>query len=250
MAVKRLPAKKVRISDVFTGRYFPGSKEDMSPSYIITSMGQKISRANLIATVTDKFVSEDENYSSINIDDGTAAVRVKTFKDNIKLFEGFEIGDLVVVIGKLKEYMGEIYINGEIVRKVEPNYENLRKLEILNDLIEQKKIVEEIRKMKDQLTQEQLIAYVKKFNMEKESLEVALDNLRVIKEIDYKPKILELINTLDDGEGVEISKILAMSELPENVIEQAINELLSSGNLYEPRPGILKVVISSEENSF
>jgi hypothetical protein len=51
-----------------------------------------------------------------------------------------------------------------------------------------------------------------------------------------------LINSLDEGSGVEIGKILELSDLPENVIENAINELLGSGMLYEPRAGVLKKV--------
>jgi hypothetical protein len=152
-------------------------------------------------------------------------------------------GDLVLAIGKLKEYNNEVYVNGEVVRKVEPNYESLRKIEILNELVEQKKNVGEIKSMIEQMSEEELKEYVKnKFGMDEESLQVVRENLRVVKEIDYKPKILELINSLDKGNGVEIGKILELSELPENVIENAINELLGSAVLYEPRPGVLKKV--------
>jgi predicted transcriptional regulator len=68
------------------------------------------------------------------------------------------------------------------------------------------------------------------------------DSLRVKKEIDYKPKILDLIKKLDEGNGVEIVKIFELSSLPENVIESAINELLAKGLLFEPKPAVLKVV--------
>ena len=57
MPVQRLTAKKVQISDIVNGKYFPGNKEEMKPSYVITPFGQKISRVNLVATVTDKFLS-------------------------------------------------------------------------------------------------------------------------------------------------------------------------------------------------
>jgi len=240
MPAKRLTAKKVRISDIIDSRYFPGSKEGMRPSYIITPYGQKISRVNLVATVTDKFESDDGGYSTITVDDGTSAIRVKTFGEFTKILANAEVGDLILVIGKIKEYTGELYVNGEVVRKVEPNYESLRKLEILNDLIEQKKIVEEIKKLREQLSEEELVEHVKRFDSDRESLQVILENLKVVKEVDYKPKILKLIESLDDGEGVEISKILDLSDLPENVIEKAINELLSSGDIYEPLVGRIK----------
>lgn len=243
MYKKRMTAKKMRIADIVNGKFFPGSKEDMKPSYIITSFGQKISRVNLVATVTEKFLSEDENYCSVTIDDGTEAIRVKTFKESVGLLKNMEPGNLVLAIGKLKEYNNEVYVNGEIIRKVEPNYESLRKLEILNELVEQKKIVKEIKSLIEHMPEEELKEYAKnKFGMDEESLQVVRENLRIVKEIDYRPKMLELIDSLDEGNGVEIGKILELSDLPENVVENAINDLLTSGVLFEPRPAILKKV--------
>lgn len=244
MPFERLTAKKVRISDIANGKYFSGSREEMKPSYVITPFGQKISRVNMVATVTDKFLSEDENYSAVTIDDGTEAIRVKTFKENVDLLRNIEPGELVLVIGKIKEYNGEVYVNGEVIRKVQdPNYENLRKTEILNELVESKKIIEEIKSLLGQMTEEELKGYAKnKFGIEEESLQVVLENLKVVKEIDYKPKMLELIESLDEGKGVEIGKILDLSDLPENVIESTIDELRASGCVFEQSPGILKKV--------
>jgi RPA family protein len=244
MDKKRMPAKKVRIFDVVNGKYFAGSKEELKPSYVITSLGQKVSRVNLIATVIDKFVSEDQNYAAIRIDDGTEVIRAKAFKESVKLLEGIELGDLVTVIGKLKEYNGEVYVNAEIVKKItDANFETLRKLEILNEIAEQKKAVDEIKSLLDSMSEEELKEYAKdKFGMDEETLNVVRDSLRVKKEIDYKPKILELIKKLDEGNGVEIVKIFELSSLPENVIESAINELLAKGMLFEPKAAVLKVV--------
>jgi len=244
MPFERLTAKKVRISDIVNGKYFSGSKEEMKPSYVITPFGQKISRVNLVATVTDKFLSEDENYSAVTIDDGTEAIRVKTFKEGVDLLKNIEPGELVLVIGKIKEYNGEVYINGEVIRKVQDtNYENLRKTEILNELIESKKMIDEIKSLLGQMTEEELKGYAKnKFGIEEESLQVVLENLKVVKEIDYKPKMLELIESLDEGKGVEIGKILELSDLPENVIESTIDELRASGFIFEPSPGVLRKV--------
>lgn len=241
MPIKRLTAKKVRICDIVNGRYFPGSREDMRPSYVITPLGQKISRVNLIASVTEKFLSEDENYSTITIDDGTEAIRVKTFRENVSLLKNIKPGDIVLVIGKIKEYNEEVYVNGEIIRKVEDvNYESLRKLEILNQLVEQKKAIEGIKKLFGKVPEEELKNYAKSKGIE--NLDAIIENLKATKEIDYKPKVLKLIESLDEGEGVEISKILELSDLPENVIEKAINELLASGEIFEPSPGVLRKI--------
>ena len=242
MAVKRLPAKKVRIFDLVYGKYFPSEKEKMKESYVITPFGQKVSRVNLVATVIDKFLSEDGNYSTITVDDGSEAIRVKMFKEKTELVQEIEVSDLVLVIGKLKEYNGEVYINGEIVKKVEdPNFENLRKAEILKDLIEQKKIVDELKDLKEKMGEEEFKEYVKrKYGFDEETISFVIKESKV--EEDYKPKIMKIIEGLDKGNGVEVGKILELSNLPENIIERGIEELLESGVLFEPRPGILKKV--------
>ena len=60
--------------------------------------------------------------------------------------------------------------------------------------------------------------------------------------IDYKPAILDAIGELDSGEGAEIGKILEASRVDENMAEGAINELLASGDIYEPVAGKLRKV--------
>ena len=238
-----MPAKKVRIFDIVNGKFFPGSKEEMKPSYVITPFGEKISRVNLVATAIDKFLSENENYSAITIDDGSGSMGVKSFKENVVLLKNLELGDFVLIVGKLKEFNEETYVNAEVVRKIkDPNYESLRKLEILEKLIQQRKIVEEIKNFADQASEEELKNYVKqKFDFDEESLQMILQ-FKQIEEFDYKPKIIELIESLDKGNGVEISKLFELCDLSEDIVENTINELLSSGMLYEPKAGILKKV--------
>jgi RPA family protein len=142
----RLPAKKVRIVDLINGKFFPGSKEGMKPSFLITQQAEKVSRVNIVASVTEKFLSENENYGTLTLDDGSEAIRAKVFREKVNLIKEIEPGDIVLVIGKLKEYLGELYINIELAKKVDVNYENYRKLEILNNIIERNEIIKEIKK--------------------------------------------------------------------------------------------------------
>ncbi|MEM7825952.1 MAG: OB-fold nucleic acid binding domain-containing protein, partial [Candidatus Aenigmatarchaeota archaeon] len=193
MVVKRLPAKKVRIFDLVYGKYFPGEKERMKESYVVTPLGQKVSRVNLVATVIDKFSSDDGNYSTITVDDGSEAMRVKTFREKTELVQDIEVGDLVLIIGKLKEYNNEVYINGEIVKKVQnPNFENLRRAEILKDLVEQKKIVDELKNLKERMKEEEFKDYAKKkYGFDEETISFITKESKVEK--DYKPKIMKIV---------------------------------------------------------
>ncbi len=235
-----------RIYDIVNGKFV--RKEGLEPSYVLTDTGQRISRVNLLGTIVDKFMSEDGNYSVITIDDDSDSIRIKTFREDVSIFDNLEIGDIVMVIGKVREYAGENYIIPEIVKKIaDPNYESLHKLEILKQLIKQKKILEEINKEKDKLGNvEELKEHIrKKYDIDSDSLEGIFETLSIdeeTKEKDYKPLILEILEKLDKGEGVEFKKLLEQSKLQENTFEEVINELLSEGICYEPSPGVLKKV--------
>ena len=240
MPVKRLPAKKVRISDLLNGKYFHGSKEELLPSYVITPYGEKISRVNLIGTIVEKFTSENGNYSSVTVDDGTDAIKVKSFGEPI--FEKVEAGDLVRVVGKVKEYNGEVYVNVEIIRKeTDINLEILSQTEILKNLIEQKRIIDNINVLSDQMEEIELRDYAKEnYSMDEETLSVILESKE--KEIDYKPMVLDVIEKLDEGHGVEISRLFEVLNLPEATTEKTINELINSSAVYEPKVGFLKKI--------
>jgi RPA family protein len=230
---------KARISDVVSGKFV--KKEGLEPSYVLTELGQRVSRVNLLGTIVDKFMSEDGNYSSVTIDDDSDSIRIKAFKEDARIFENLEIGDLVMVIGKVREYAEENYIIPEIVKKIaNPNYECLHNLEILKQLVKQKKIIEEI-KGKEIGDIEEL---KKKYDVDAEAVDGAVESLNTEEEKneDYKPLVLETLDKLDKEKGVEFKKLLKESKLQENIFEEVINELLSNGTCFEPKAGVLKRV--------
>lgn len=244
METLRQTAIRVRVSDITNGKFV--RKEGLEPSYVLSKLGRRISRVRLVGSVVDKFMSENGNYSSITIDDDFDSIRVKAFKENVKMFDKILVGDMVLVIGKVREYADEIYVIPDVVKKVaDPNYESLHKLEVLRELIEQKKIFELIKKEKDNFaTIDELKKYAEKeYGIDPERVEGVMEALageEETKEQDYKPLVLETLDKLDEGEGVEFKKLLEESKLPESVFEEVINDLLSSGICFEPKPGRLK----------
>jgi RPA family protein len=232
----RQPAKKVRISDVVDGKFFYGNRDGMKPSYIITSIGMKVSRVNLVGVVIDKFVSEDGNYAFLTIEDGTESIRAKVFKEKVGLIDGIEKGDTVLVIGKVKEYNGEKYINLEFVRKVDVNYEILRKLELAKELENWRNFTERVRNDLKEMSEEEV---KKKYELDDDMLQ-AIRGSKL--EPDYKQKLLDIISKLDEGDGVEISKLFEVVSLPESTVEKILDELISEGSLYQPTPSKLKKI--------
>ena len=234
---------KARISDLVNGRFT--RKEGMEPSYVLTDVGQKISRVKILGTIVDKFMSEDGNYSSITIDDDSDSIRVKAFKEDAIIFDDLNVGDLIMVIGRVREYSDEIYIIPEIVKKiVDPNYEPLHKLEVLKELVKQKRIMEDVKKEKEKFSDiEELKEHVKE-KYDFDTVDGVVESLseEEPEEKDYKPIVLETLDKLDKGKGVRFKKLLEESKLQENEFEEVINELLSNGECFEPKPGILKRV--------
>lgn len=237
--MKRLVAKRTRVSDLIDGKFFAGNKEQLKPSYIITPFGEIISRVNICGTITSKFENEQGTYANVTLDDGTDAISLRVFKD-VGLLKSVDVGDVVMAAGKMKEYNGERYVNAELVKKVsDKNYETYRRLELLKRLVEQKKQADELRLLARNASQEELKNFANEKNMSEEALNAVLETQSGI---DYKSKILELISALDNGNGVEVSKIFETSKLPENTIESTITALLDEGTLYEPVVGRLKKV--------
>lgn len=129
----RQVAKKVSIKTINSGEYkqIDRDKEEdkFKPNYIEFE-GELISRVRVLATVIDKFVSEDGNYATLTLDDSTDTIRCKLFND-LELIESIEKGDVVDLIGKIKEYNEERYIQPELITRIEdPNFEVLRNLEL------------------------------------------------------------------------------------------------------------------------
>ena len=163
---------------------------------------KQIVRVNLVANIVDKYIQEGEKkFGSITLDDGTGQIKAKAFGDDVDKFIPFNQGDTVAVIGLIRAWNNEIYLTPDIIKKKEPLYLLLRKLELESELPKT-------------LAKPELAA--------------------------LKDKILEMIKAAEKDGGVDIDKIiLELKERPDT-INQEIKRLLEDGVAYEPRPGKLR----------
>lgn len=207
MAIERMPAKKIHISELLTGKWT--KMEGMQPSYVETNRGERVSRARILGTVVQKFISEDGKFGSITLDDMSETIRAKAFK-SMKPIEAINIGDIVDLIGKVREFDDEIYVIPETVRKItNPNLELLRRAELL------------LRKSASPTPTKP----EEKISEEKE---------------DIKAAVLKAIESKKDGAVFE--DIVKAVNASEDKIEETIDELLSEGICYEPSPGKIKKI--------
>ncbi|MFH1445417.1 MAG: hypothetical protein ABIF08_02965 [Nanoarchaeota archaeon] len=210
MPIQRMTALKVNISDIVNGEWV--KKEGFEPSFVTTSSGEEVSRARILGTVVGKFLAEDGNFASLTIDDSSDTIRVKTFK-TVKPLDTTEIGEIVDVIGKIREYNTEIYMIPEIVKKItDPNMELLRKLELL-------------KKSKIPNSQKTGQSVIAEQTSDKNLL---------------RKNVISYISSNDDG--VEYGSVVENVSAPEKDIEFIINDLLAEGICYEPTPGKIKKI--------
>ena len=244
----RLTAKISANAEIINGKFV--KKTGFESSYVLTNLGRRLSRVKIMGVVVDKFLSPDERYATITLDDSTETIRCKSFV-NIKIINDFNNGDLVDVFGKVREYNGEIYVMPEIVVKSNPNFETLRILELEKVAREQKEKIEKIRELKRKTSDANELRELAKQFIPSEDFESILEAEELIETeteektvtvSEVKSRILKLIENMNGGDGAKYSEILVKSGLPENDVDFAVQELLESGICYEPKAGRIKIL--------
>ena len=239
MEKKRISSVKTRIKSIATGRYVP--QDGFNPNYVLSTNGIRLSRVRIIATVVDKFLAESGKFASITIDDGTDTIRVKVF-NAVSMYDNIGVGSEVDVIARVKEYQGEIYLTPEIITVVEDsNFQLLRELELRlqeKNLENKRKIILEHQKQTSDMTELERVMR-ERFGIQSEEVEALLQSQEE-PVADKKDEVLKLIEKMDEGNGCDYSELIEASGLPEDVIDPIVNDLLSSGVCFEPRPGKIK----------
>lgn len=195
---KRHVAYKFSIGDIISGKIVMDGER-----FKLIEIGQKqVSRVNIIANVIDKFIQDGEKkYGALTLDDASGQLRVKVFGEDLAKLEQFTQGDTLMIIGLVRLWNNELYLTPEIIKKKEPSYLLVRKLELD---AEKPKMLE-----KDEMQQ-------------------------------LKESILSLVKQEDDKGGVEIERMILDFKASPDVINQEVKKLLEEGIVYEPRPGKLR----------
>ena len=199
---RRQVAFKVKVSDIGGGDL---AKDGVSSLYV--KIGDIIaSRVNIMATLVYK--SEESGYAGAVIDDGSGRISLRAFEDK-NMFSKVDVGDFVLVIGRIREFGGEMYVLPEILKKLaDIGWANVRKLELEKCLAPEKSGA----------------------GVEKVHEELSSANYR----------IYSLIKEIDTGEGVSVDDIIKISGIGE--AEKVLSMLLENGDVFEVKPGKLKVL--------
>jgi hypothetical protein len=140
---KRNTAYKLRIGPILNAK----QEIEMERLKNIQINNQNIIRVNVIANIVDKYIQEGEKkFGSITLDDGTGQIKAKTFGDDVdKFFQLLNQGDTVMTIGLLRTWKDEIYITPEIIKKKQPEFLLIRKMEAEKSEIHEIKDTSELK---------------------------------------------------------------------------------------------------------
>lgn len=167
-------------------------------------------RVRIMGTIVQKYLSNDNDYGFLVIDDETETIRAKAFKEDTSLMQNKKVGDIVELIGRVRKYGDERYITPEIIRRIKnPNYYFLRKLELLRGF------------------------------KPKQRVEVAEEYFANTKK---KQDILKKIKGLEKEEGADFDTILERVGMDQKDLEIVLYNLLKDGDIYEPKPKRYKVL--------
>ena len=200
---KRNIAYKLRIGDVLMGKpIFDNEK------FLYLELGdKKISRVNIIGNIVDKYDSEGEKqYMFFTLDDGSGQIKLKAFGEDSLKFKGISQGQTVTIIGVIRNWNNETYIQLEIISEKDPKYLLVRKLEIEKTKNQTAKPIEDKKEI-----------------------------------VAIKDKILDEIKNAEEKGGIDTDQIIMkFTDVSPDTINQEIQKLLEEGIIFEPRPSRLR----------
>src|SRR3989344_1491045 len=189
---KRHTAVKVSVETLQKGRFV--KEEGWAPSYIDIN-GSHIHRINLMAVVVA--AANESEIKNFVVDDGTGSITVRSFEYSWPV----QVGELVAIIGRPREYNNERYLVPEIVKKIKNRkWIEVRKLELFSP---------------------------------PEKNDAPAEELEGNNRLDV---IFDIIKKLDVGQGVAIENIIEKTGLPD--VEQIVADLIKEGEIFEIRPGV------------
>jgi RPA family protein len=186
-------------------------KQGWESSYVMTDYGD-FSRINIIGVI----VAKDEN--SITLDDNTGQITGRFFNEPTKLLD-FNIGDLVLVIARPREFNNQRYLALEIIKKIKnKGWIPYRKKEL--SLIKKLRNIDDIKSQETKKAEPEIVENISTVNS--------------------KDRIIDVIKQLDSGSGASIDDIIHISKIKN--AEDIVKDMVLRGEIFELKPGKIKIL--------
>lgn len=199
---QRQTAYKVWISDLIKCEMFREEGE-FGINYILIK-NNKMNRVNILGFVVEKYYNE-ENHISFVLDDKSGRIKLKVWNDDVNVFNKIDIGDFVLVIGKIKSG-NERYIAPEIIKRLDnPLWGRLRQ--------------EELTRIYGKPVRQDSYVEVKE-----EKVVEPTESIR--------QNILAVIEKNDRGIGLRFEEILAFVNCDEAYLNDIVDTLIKEGEVF------------------
>jgi hypothetical protein len=207
---KRQVAYKVRISDILDNRFV--REEGWLPNYVAVG-DKKVSRVNLIGVVVSREIrSDDASSQNFIIDDGTGRIALRFMGEGTIL----DVGDIVNIIGRPREFGADRFIVQESVRKIsDSRWVKVRQLEIA-------------------------LSMQSNAPSSPASEDLMVETEDFVDDSNPSVRIVNLIRELDAGSGAGFDEIAV--KFKGGSPDEFIKRLLESGDVFEVKPGRYKVL--------
>jgi RPA family protein len=174
---------------------------------------ENYNEVKIFGTIVNKRIYKSEGkveYGVLSLDDGSGSIiQIKAWGNITATVDRFEQGELVDVVGKLKQGKNEIYVVPEIIRKIDdPNWEIVRELEIIEDYLRRNKARIRGPDLPDGQTMR------------------------------LKSEIVGIVDREGGSTGIDYTELVkCLKHSNEEEIKKTLNELLDQGMICETRPG-------------
>ncbi|MFX1597448.1 MAG: OB-fold nucleic acid binding domain-containing protein [Promethearchaeota archaeon] len=234
---KRATAFKLNISDIIYGTYHKSEEGN----FLDTRYGLKILRTHIMATVIEKFESNSEStpsdatrkdYATLTVDDGTGVIRIKAWQEDTNLIKSINIGDIIDIVGRIREYEDELYLMPEAINKVvDPNWELVHELEIIE--AKREYLPARPAPSKSEMAEEDTKdSYIVRELETTEETKAEMES-----KVSLQGTLFELVERYREN-GVSAEDLFQeLSEFSKKDIKGALISLIKEGAIYEPRPG-------------
>ncbi len=157
-------------------------------------------------------MAEENKYCYFTIDDGTGVIRLKMF-ENLEHVNDIRESDKVLVIGFMKTYNDEVYVQPEFIKKLSSNEFYFHKI-IREKLVKDSSILNNGEKFMESLAESE----------------------------ENNDEITLLIKLLKENDGMSFNELKEKLGVSEERIKEVLNTLMDLGDVFEPRKNFFKLV--------
>jgi hypothetical protein len=226
-----MTAVRAAVVDIVKGTY----GEDNGP-HVVSPYGVELRRVALVGLIIDQY--SGEGFASITIDDGTETIRAKAWGGEAASLDKVQTNILALIVGKIREYEGELYVVPEIVRELDdPNYLTVHKMERYVAMLTRSGVTPELPSVLEDFIEESTPPPKRETPAKKPKNKGTPVTGKIYKQI------MQYIEQNSKEEGVPIASIVDFFEEKghdRTDVQLKVLDLQGQGNLVEVKVGVYR----------